>query len=331
MVIWLSCNRKVKQLNRRDRIFDLLDRSKVVQEYTPAAFFLHFGADAGLGSAAIERHTEYFHATGMDFVKIQYERNFAPRPIEKVSDWNRVDPPGLEFYEPQLAVVKGLVERLKSEAPVIVTLYSPFMCLGDVGTKATLGRHLLENPDALTDAFQGATESLLTFVLACIKIGVDGFYHSTQGGESRRFPNSDIFDRYIKPWDLALMREIDRRCSFNILHICDYHKEDCGGYDDLTPFLEYPGSVVNCSLDIGGRTATPQQISSQFGRPFMGGLDRKGPLSKGSAEDASNEAERVLASASERFILGADCTVPSDTPWANLKAAIDATHARVST
>jgi uroporphyrinogen-III decarboxylase len=34
----------------------------------------------------------------------------------------------------------------------------------------------------------------------------------------------------------------------------------------------------------------------------------------------------VLAEAPERFILAADCTVPSDTPWEHLKTAIDTAH-----
>jgi uroporphyrinogen decarboxylase len=36
---------------------------------------------------------------------------------------------------------------------------------------------------------------------------------------------------------------------------------------------------------------------------------------------------RILEAAPERFLLGADCTVPSDTPWENLRAAVTAAHA----
>ena len=63
---------------------------------------------------------------------------------------------------------------------------------------------------------------------------VDGFYASTQGREVSRFEDLTLFDEYIKPFDLALMEEINRSCIFNVLHVCDYHD----GYDDLTPFLE---------------------------------------------------------------------------------------------
>lgn len=47
---------------------------------------------------------------------------------------------------------------------------------------------------------------------------------------------------------------------FNILHVCDYHLP----YDALTPFLEYPGDVVNCSLHVGEETITPKEASELF-------------------------------------------------------------------
>jgi uroporphyrinogen decarboxylase len=34
----------------------------------------------------------------------------------------------------------------------------------------------------------------------------------------------------------------------------------------------------------------------------------------------------LLEEAPDRFILAADCTVPSETPWENLKTAIAAAH-----
>jgi uroporphyrinogen decarboxylase len=61
-----------------------------------------------------------------------------------------------------------------------------------------------------------------------------------------------------------------------------------------------------------------------FKRPFMGGLERKGVLATGTEAEVKAEAAQVLATAPERFMLAADCTVPAETPWANLRAAIDA-------
>ena len=67
-------------------------------------------------------------------------------------------------------------------------------------------------------------------------------------------------------------------------------------------------------------------MADLFGRPYMGGLERKGVLATGSPAEIRATVDELLAGAPERFILAADCTVPSDTPWQNLKAAIDAAH-----
>jgi uroporphyrinogen decarboxylase len=184
-----------------------------------------------------------------------------------------------------------------------------------------LAQHLREKPDAVVKGLATVTENVLTLVRGCLRAGVDGFYASTQGGESFRFSNHDFFLRYIKPTDLAVWDEI-KDCTFNILHICDY----VGGYDDLTPFLDYPGHVVNCSLTLGERKLLPTEVVQMFGRPYMGGLERKGVIATGSATEIRATVRNVLSQAPQRFILGADCTVPSDTPWENLKNAIEAAH-----
>jgi uroporphyrinogen decarboxylase len=58
----------------------------------------------------------------------------------------------------------------------------------------------------------------------------------------------------------------------------------------------------------------------------MGGMERKGVLATGSSKVIQQAATDVITKAPERFILAADCTVPSDTPWENLKTAIETAH-----
>jgi uroporphyrinogen decarboxylase len=84
--------------------------------------------------------------------------------------------------------------------------------------------------------------------------------------------------------------------------------------------------VVNSSLKLADRNLTAKEASDMFGRPFMGGLERKGVIATGNLEAIGRATTDVLAHAPERFILAADCTVPSDTPWEHLKTAIDTAH-----
>ncbi len=229
---------------------------------------------------------------------------------------------GLDFYEEPLRVVEGLVKAAKSEALVVLTLYSPFMLAGQTVGEPTLVAHLQEDPEAVKPGLETITESLLGFMRACIDLGLDGFYTSTQGGEAERFTDRSLFTSYIRPTDLAVMEEASAHCPFNILHVCDYRLP----YDDLAPFAAYPGQVVNASLTLTDGKLTPRQAADLFGRPFMGGLERLGTLAHGALPEVRSAAAAVLEQAPQRFILAADCTVPADTPWDNLREAVSTAH-----
>lgn len=308
-------------MNKRDALLDLV-HGRSIPDYTPAAFFMHFDSAFHTGQAAVDKHLEYFRTTGMDFVKIQFEQRMPPGPaIEKADDWAQMPRYPASFFEPTWRVVEGLVKAAHDEALVVMTIYSPFMLAMQLARGVDVAQHLRENPDAVAKGLAIMTQNELDLVRGCKQADVDGFYISTQGGEVSRLGTGELFQRYIKPTDLAVWEEVSDR-TFNILHVCDYH----AGYDDLTPFLDYPGHVVNCSLTVGDRTLRPAEAADLFGRPFMGGMERKGVIATGSAPAIRAAAESVLAQAPERFILGADCTIPSETPWENLKVAIDTAH-----
>ncbi len=81
----------------------------------------------------------------------------------------------------------------------------------------------------------------------------------------------------MKPFDLVLMNEMKRSCPFNILHVCDYN----GPYADLSPFVDYPGHVVNVNPQLQGSRLPWSEIARMFGRPLMGGMDRHSPIWSG--------------------------------------------------
>ena len=292
--------------------------------YVPAAFFLHFDEASRLGPGAVKKHLEYFRFTGMDFVKVQYERTFPPlSQIQSAADWKAMPRYGLDFYRPQLEVVDALVKAAGREALVLVTLYSPFMCAGQSASRALLAKHIDENAEAVRPALETVTDSLLGFVRECRNLGVDGFYASTQGGEAGTFRDPSLFAKYVTPCDLRLMREVDSSFAFNILHVCDYEAP----YTDLTPFAAYPGHVVSCSPRLTTGERSLRELAQLFGRPIMGGLDRKGVIATGTSAEIRLAAEAVLKTAPERFVLGADCTVPGEGRWEGIRTAIATAHA----
>jgi uroporphyrinogen decarboxylase len=118
------------------------------------------------------------------------------------------------------------------------------------------------------------------------------------------------------------MDEINIQCDFNILHVCDYR----GEYADFTSYLDYPGHLVSTPLKWGEKNLKLKEVAEIFKRPVMGRLDRHGIITKGSKNEIVAAVNAVCDEAPEKFMLGADCTLPSDIDWENVKTAIDAAH-----
>ena len=132
--------------NKRERMLQWL-AGKTDPHYTPAAFFLHFGKEYKDGSAAAKRHLEFFRATDMDFVKIQFEQTYERQEfLKKPADWSKLALRKLDFYESPLQTVRDVVKAAKKDALILMTLYSPFMCAGHCATSQVLRDHLEENP-----------------------------------------------------------------------------------------------------------------------------------------------------------------------------------------
>ena len=77
-------------MNKRDTLLSLI-AGKPAPDYVPAAFFLHFDPAYHEGQAAVDKHLEFYRATGTDFVKVQYEQTLPPASpaIRKPADWAR--------------------------------------------------------------------------------------------------------------------------------------------------------------------------------------------------------------------------------------------------
>lgn len=306
--------------NKREKVLAVLDQSKPNQ-YVPAAFFLHFHDK--LGQGAIKSHLEYFRATNMDFVKVQYEIVLPHLDIKRPEDWSKIPVYGKDFFEPQLAVIEALAKELKSEALILPTVYSPLSLAGQTVGENVLA-HAKENPDAVAIGMKNITESIVNYLNAAINRGADGFYISTQGGNQKYFGDSPLFDKLVAPYDHIVSQEASDKALINILHICDYGKSY---YNRINKFVSYPGSIINPpNILADGTPVKIKDVQSTFRRPVMGGIDRLGALAKGTVEEAKAEVDKVLSASSPNFILGADCTVPSDVPYQKLCAVIDYAH-----
>ena len=91
-------------------------------------------------------------------------------------------------------------------------------------------------------------------------------------------------------------------------------------------FQDYPGQIVNVPLKANGKELSLQKAAQIFQRPVMGGLDRHGVISTGTVDQVKKATQELLKDSPKQMILSANCTVASNTPVENLRAAIQTAH-----
>ncbi|WP_460911263.1 uroporphyrinogen decarboxylase family protein [Spirosoma areae] len=309
--------------SKRDLMMQVLNTSGT-PSYIPAGFFLHFPAEQRTGDAAIKAHLDYFRATGMDFVKIQFEQSY-PRiaEVQRAADWAKIPVLREAWFEPSLYIIKGLIKAAKPEALILPTMYSPYQMAKQAVPKELLLKHVQEDPEAVSRGMENVTLSVMNYVRAAARAGVDGFYTCSQGGEASAVADRALFNRVIKSYDMLIQKEVTQLTPVNILHVCDYE----GAYAEFgSRFQDYPGQIVNVPLAAEGKPLSLNQAADLFKRPVMGGIDRHGVLSTGTPAEVKKAVELVLKDAPAHVILGANCTVRTDIPIQNLQTAIKTAH-----
>lgn len=305
--------------NKRELVLSVLDQSKP-NEYVPAAFFLHF--DDKLGAKAVQDHANYIRSINSDLVKIQYEVVVPSIEIKSPEDWKNVPVYEADFFEPQLAVIEDLAKEFKGEILVLPTVYSPLMLLFQTAGKDAVSV-IRKDPEAAVQAIANLTQSVINYIDAARKRGADGFYVSTQAYiDSEDAKAAEKFSKLIRPYDKSVSEYADSIAPFNILHICGY----TGNYNDVASYADYPGSVINLPTYVGDGSESLKHFYEVFSRPIFGGLNRLGAITNGTLDEAKAEVDKVLESAPQNFILGANCTVPSETDYDHLRAIIDYAH-----
>ena len=297
-------------------------------DHIPSGFWLHFPAGYEAGQAGEDIHMDFFKRSGTDLCKVMNE-NLLPMDsaIKTAKDWSHIKPfdKKAKFFQDQIDLVKRVTDRVAGEAVVLATIHGAAASISHVlgggslydRDKLLQVNHLRENPTGMKYAIEAVTEALQYLSEECIRAGADGIYYAALGGETYGYTREE-FDTYIKPGDLAIMDAAKNRPCFNVLHICKDHI-------DLSKYVDYPGEIVNwgvysenISLE-EGRRLFPNKI-------ILGGLDdRSGVLVDGTLEEIRQEVKKIIDSfGTEGFMLGADCTLPTEIDYERIRCAAEA-------
>ena len=296
----------------------------------PAGFSLHFPEEYRFGKNAVTAHRNFLAQTGVDFLKVMNEsRVTVPAYIVDPEDWSYINPfdRNTGFVRQQLDIIKALADTLGDSVPLIATIHgvfaSAFHACRVSEDRFSRGNpvdaHLRLNSAVTLAGMRAIAEGLTDFALACLDAGAAGIYYAALGGEEERF-SAEEFEAWIKPLDLQVLRAVQERAGFVILHICKNQVR-------LPLYADYPAAIINWAIhESNPDLAAGAELFRD--RIILGGLDdRDGVLVHGTQEEIAARVTALVSQMREHyFILGADCTLPTDIDLKRIQWAVEAAH-----
>ncbi len=327
----------MKQMSRRERIVAALNRQPV--DRTPYAVWRHFPkvdrSSAGLAQATLRFHERY----GSDFLKITpaggwaveawgcvesaEERPDGHRPcvqcaVRDGDDWKKIralDPATAPGWVDQIETVVRLgFDRRIGDAPVVPTLFSPLSLARKLsGTRLPVD--LRERPDAVKDALEAITETVIRFTDLALTEGVSGIFYSIQAA-SRSVSSEDVYAEFGEPYDRRILESVAGRSILTIVH--------CHGDQLMFERLaRLPGHAWNWD----DRATPPSLADGKTYAPgaVIGGLHQWKTLRDGTPEQAAEETKDAIAQTGGiGLIVGPGCVLPMNTPDATVAAVVRA-------
>lgn len=317
-------------MTKRDRVLRAIRKEPV--DFVPSCFSLHFPKEKNSGEAGVRAHLDFFRDTGADIAKIMNE-NLVPSPgmgssfPEAYADV-RAFGRDTDFIVDQIDFTKRILDGLDDEYFTLGTLHgicaSALHPIERSGIDYEKARDLqllsLREAEGTTlSAFNRIADGLCGLVEGYKEAGVDAIYYAALGGEPRWFSDEE-FDKWIKPFDLKIMKAIKEAGMYCFLHICKdgLNMQRYRDYASLSDVVNWGVYEVPFSLEEGRKLFPDCTI--------MGGLrNRSGVLVDGRAEEIREEVRSVINGFGRTgFILGADCTLATEQDMGRLRAAIEA-------
>ncbi len=317
--------------DKRQFVFDAFDNKKT--ERVPVGFWFHFAPDDLFHDRPevirknVEGHFKFYDTFKPDFVKLMSDGYFRyPNPtlerVEKAEDLLKARS-GLvdDWIDAQTVLVKELTDRFGSEVATFYNIFAPATVLGFVleesGSGLTLAELLKNAPETLAYVLNVIKQDLARLAFRVITEGkADGIYLSARNIQDKAVSREN-YHKYITPSEQGVLNAANAVSDYNILHICGYE----GARNDLSVYKDYDVKVINWAVVV--EKVSLQEGKKLFGsRAVIGGFDNttNGVLYKGSREEVESYTRRLLDEAGTTgIILGADCTIPSDTPLERLE------------
>ena len=305
-------------------------------ERVPVGFWFHFLTDDQLNSAVahpelMEKsyagHKAYIEAFDPDFVKIMTDGLFC-RPANTMpavftaKDLYDIKPLPHDhvYFKMCVELAKTVRTYTGDDRMMFYNIFSPLFnlsrYLNDSSELFTVYDLMQQDSDAVKYALDVIGDDMAYLAKLVMTEGTaDGIYFSVNNCQ-RVIPLAQ-YEKYVTPSEVKVLEAANELGEYQILHICGYH----GAQNYLAAYRNYPAAVFNWAVHVEGVSLT--EGKAMFGgKPIIGGFDQMpgGLINIGNKEDIQKFTEGLLEETGNvGIVVGADCTVPSDTPLCHLE------------
>lgn len=309
-------------MNRRERAIATFEGRK--PDRIPTCFWHHFPDCKG--QDMVNAHVNFYSSTSVDILKMMCDEYFFyPIPeIKTAHDWASMRPQGRnsKWVEGQVERASQIVEALHGDVFSVYNVFAPFSNLKHAYGDEEIMADLRADEQAVCQAMDIIAEDNCTLVERILKeTGVDGIFMIVQNAEASRF-SAEEYRRIVQPGEEKFIHLASTLSKYNILHMCGWS----GHKNQLELWKDYPAPVFNLAVYSEGMTL--RQGKEMFpDKVIMGGFDRNEGtlLHSGTPEEVRSETLRLVQeTGSDRLIISADCSLPADVPYENLRAVAEA-------
>ncbi len=239
-------------------------------------------------------------------------------PIKSAADWGNLKPLSTSegVLDEQLEALERICEALGGETYFIETVFNPLSIAADmVADDQQILADMQNNPQALKDALEVITETFANFARECVKTGASGIFFATTDWASRDRLNEEQWEEWGRPYDLRVLEAV-QGAPFNVLHVCKDNNL-------LYCLADYPVQAINWAVGSPGNP-TLRDVQLNTSKTVIGGYKNE---TLRQATPAQITAEARLAreqTGGRRWILGPACSIPTDCPEENVRAARNA-------
>lgn len=299
-----------------------------IPDQPPMGFWLHFSKDVidkGI-EAQVSAHLSFKDQTQTDILKIMNENEMrSNQKIEQLHEWKTIAKisQNSKLVTDQEEILKRIVEANAEDCYLLGTVHGLIASLSHASghsysvSPTVINDHYQRDPNSVMDGLKIIEENTQHILEMTMNSGVKGVYYAALGGEKDKFSDAFIFES-LMPAEQTLLKQAAEKEDFStFLHIC---KEKTV----LENYKDYPCDVINWAMHESSYSF--DDAYRIFGnKVYLGGFDdRSGVLVDGTKQEIQEKLSRIKQEFNgSKYIIGADCTLPTDIPLSKLRYVHD--------